>query len=295
MLLIGSRAMPRHLLDREPLDWDFICTWEEFEAVGKDGATECYPTNGGNTMVLKWGPQIREYEIAWPGSSASILLDHWTDRNEGWIAFADIDLLFTLKATHRFRKDSPHFEKTRRDYLALEAAGAVLCGREGQYREFYDARCAEYKHAHPKLNVKKSEFFVPGGDLQYVYDHDSIHVSVALGPDSRPAYTYFKRPGSEVMCDRQLFEASPPETQLNSVIEEACVLALERSQIPFPGRWSPARSYRVALQKVASSISSGWWREFSWLHYDEALAGMPDYVGMFRSGIENGTVKLAAH
>jgi hypothetical protein len=70
------------------------------------------------------------------------------------------------------------------------------------------------------------------------------------------------------------------------VYEESCVLALERSQIPFPDA-SPRKSFEYALMKVCTSITSGFFREWAWEHYDDVLAlynelGENDYIERFK-------------
>jgi hypothetical protein len=50
-------------------------------------------------------------------------------------------------------------------------------------------------------------------------------------------------------------------------------------------------SFLKALEKVCTSITSGWWREFAWENYEAALA-MHDrnYVDRFWKAVEAGTV-----
>jgi hypothetical protein len=94
------------------------------------------------------------------------------------------------------------------------------------------------------------------------------------------------------MVDRDKWDNLDYETKLNSVIEEATVLALERSQIPFRGKVDPHRSFLIALEKVCTSISSGWWREFAWENYDEAARRYdPAYVRRFDLGVVEGRVR----
>jgi len=139
------------------------------------------------------------------------------------------------------------------------------------------------------LNVKKQDFFNKD-DIDYVYDHDSIHW--AIKHMNRPAYEFFKADAAEVMCSRDLFEAQPENVKLNAVLEEAYVLALERSQIPFQGEITPERSFKVALMKVCTSITSGWFREFAWENYYQVLARYSDdYVDRFWTGVQSGVVK----
>jgi hypothetical protein len=148
-----------------------------------------------------------------------------------------------------------------------------------------------YDYKHPSLMRNKKMFFDPKEGVDYKYDHDSIHLAMAVEP-LVPAYTKFKHDQAEVMIDRTKWDAQPLDVRLNSVLEESYVLALERSQIPFRGKVDPSRSFRIALQKVCSSISSGWWREFAWENYDAVLARFDrDYVTKFDAAVEAGIVK----
>ncbi len=135
----------------------------------------------------------------------------------------------------------------------------------------------------------KDDFF-KGDGVTYVYDHDTIHESVKNL--DKPAYTYFKPENSPVMCDKNMFFACDEQTRLYSVLEEATVLALERSQIPYPEMWSSRKSFEFALGKVCTSITSGWWRSWAWEHYNEVLAIFKDdYLERFKQGVESGLVK----
>lgn len=71
------------------------------------------------------------------------------------------------------------------------------------------------------------------------------------------------------------------------------MLALERSQIPHAGNITPHASFLIALQKVCTSITSGWFREFAWEHYHEVRALYRDtYVPRFWEHARLGKVKL---
>ena len=212
---------------------------------------------------------------------------------------ATLDELYTLKMSHRYLKDSPHFRKTRNDILLMRVLGASIFDptwfKEREYETYW------YKH--PKLNVKKKDFFT-GDGVQYVYDHDDIHMAMAhlrdwtdgdsySNPSLRvPAYRLYMMDGSEVQCSRKKFFEANEGIRLYGVLEEAQVLALERSQIPFRGKVDPRRSFDIALQKVCTSITSGWFREFAWENYSliEAMYES-DYVDRFWSAVDAGKVR----
>lgn len=312
MLIIGSRALLHHFpnLERTPKDWDFICTFEEFQKwskANKGNIAHCVPLSGDKFHVRDKDGMNYEFEIAWPGSSGAFLMEVLVA--EGNDTICPINWLYALKMSHRYLKDSPHFLKTMRDIQFLRnhivKRDERLC-----YGEWFKQRELEtYTYKHPKLDVSKGEFFT-GDGVQYVYDHDSIHLTVALterthlqrcaGPNvlgkmvsygkevttTYPAYTFYMKDGSEVMTSKEKFMSVPEEIRLYGVYEESCVLALERSQIPYPNT-PPRKSFEMALMKVCTSITSGWFREYAWENYDKVIAlyeaqGEWDYVHRFQ-------------
>ena len=155
-----------------------------------------------------------------------------------------------------------------------------------ELQEVLKKREAEtYNYAHPNLNVSSNDFF-KGDEVPYIYDHDSIHEAIALLGE--PAYKQYMKDGSEVMTSKEKFFAAPEHVRLLGVYEESCVLALERSQIPFGDEVSPKESFVMALSKVCTSITSGWFREYAWeqygavMHFYHAM-GEDDYVNRFKS------------
>lgn len=298
MLVIGSRALKKtgeEYLSSSPRqwDWDYICTYNEFLEYKKQvGKCMTYPINRGKTMILKTKTLIAEFEIAWEDSTAAALLEIIKQNpslvvEEDGKYWAKPDLIFTLKKSHRYLKDSPHFLKTMVDYNHMLSLG---CQVPESLRDWYKKREKEtYWYSHPKLDVSKNEFF-KGPEIPYVYDHDTIHL--AMMHLDKPAYDYFKPDDKEVMCSKEMFMACDEKIRLYSVLEESYVLALERSQIPAPNAWTPRKSFEVALSKVCSSITSGWFRAYAYEHYFDVLALYNDnYTKKFWAAVDSGIVK----
>lgn len=311
-MLIGSRALVANNPElegvRKCVDWDFICTIEQFTAwhkANKANLRFAVPTQGGKYYHARDKDGMNyEFELAWPGTSAEKLLQGYG--GEG-IA-TNYDLLF-IKLSHRYKRNSPHFLKTMSDIKFLRSKlnriDELYTGKEW---ELFKLRESEsYTYAHPKLNVSSKEFF-NGDGVNYVYDHDSIHLAVALitsnyevdhdgyslielrEPKKSPAYTFYMKEGSEVMTSKEKFMSQPEHIRLYGVYEESCVLALERSQIPHglgkDGGPSPRWSFEMALMKVCTSITSGWFREYAWENYQKVLdlyneLGENNYVELF--------------
>lgn len=296
MILIGSRALalraPKALL-RKPLDFDFVCTKEEFEEwilinSDKAGMKKVYPEK--NKMIVE-GSTNCEFEIVGGAPSTEMLVnlvEQSPDSLEtpfGWIP--NLDMLFTIKSTHKYLRNSPHFWKTLVDYHILKKIGATV---RPEYQEFFKLREKEtYNYSHPKLNQSKDGFFADDA-IQYVYDHDTIHESVARF--DKPAYTYYMKDGEQVQCDKNKFFAIDQAIRLAGVVEEAAVLAIERSLVPHPNVWTPEYAWRFALSKVCSSITSGWFRAFAYENALEILKLYPvNYWDKFQEDVKLGLVK----
>jgi hypothetical protein len=295
MILIGSRALmlrAPQLLMRKPQDFDFVCTMPEFEAWFADNKDKLnpkkvYPEN--NKMIVE-GSSNCEFEIVAPNTSSAMLVElvkaDAIETSFGLVP--SLDMLFAIKASHKYLKNSPHFWKTLADYHILKRAGAKV---RPEYEAFFKLRQKEtYTYAHPKLNQNKDGFFADD-NIKYVYDHDTIHQSVAMF-DGIPAYTRYMKDGAEVQCDKAKFFACPREIQLAGVVEEAAVLAIERSLVAHPGIWTPKFAWRFALSKVCSSITSGWFREFAYESAFDVLRLYPEnYWEKFQKDVESGLVK----
>lgn len=305
MILIGSGALNFYLEERiVPRDIDLVGTYEEVEElVKKLSPATCYPINSGSSMFMRLKDgTIIEVEIAWEGSRAEKLIK-FIDKQRwfGWSEIVQVlnfhcrlpalDVLYMLKMSHRYLKDSPHFLKTMKDIRKMREMGCTILP---EWQEFYEERMRDtYTYNHPSLKVGKGEFFdsEKTGVVQK-YDHDSIHEAVAHL--DKPAYTYFTT--GEVWSDMNIFETLPERVKLLAVLEESLVLAAERSQLAFPEckidlNWS----FNKALEKVCTSITSGRFREYSWDNYDKVQEMYSeigkDYMDRIYAGIASGLVR----
>ncbi|WOZ57556.1 hypothetical protein [Pseudomonas phage vB_PseuGesM_254] len=302
MLIIGSKALAHHgmLVDRQINDSDYICTMAQFRAWAKSHKEiirRCVPLSGTKYHVRDKDGWNYEFEIAWEGTAARQLLDIYEGHGE-----ASADWCYALKMSHRYLKDSVHFLKTMRDIQFLRTVISDDAHLIIESDWFKQRECETYTYSHPKLDVSKEQFFT-GDGVNYIYDHDSIHLTVAITqewdqPENQdnydqhpvPAYTFYMKDGSEVMTSKEKFMSAHESVRLYGVYEETCVLALERSQIPHglgkEGGPTPRWSFEMALMKVCTSITSGWFREYAWENYDKVLAmyndlGEDDYIQRF--------------
>lgn len=319
VVIIGSHALTWHGIDigRIPKDSDYIMTYNKFESYIKDckkhdfQPPQYYPISNGKKFVSKRSTQIDEIEIAWENSLVEELM-HYIDNDldtikvnlkeqlnidnlsvkEFWIP--SLDVLYTLKMSHRFLKNSPHFEKTRDDIFLLRNHGAKIFEQEW----FKKREEQTYNYSHPALNVNKKEFFKD--ETFYKYDHDDIHEAVKYG--KRPAYKKILVPGEQVKCSPDLFNNLTFLEKMWCAIEEVRVLTLERGLIPNDFKVNPYKMYKIAAQKVCTSITSGWFRDFCWENYDliietyeKELMYNDNFVDKFEKALYNGKVRDFNH
>lgn len=269
MLLIGSHALIENGYDigRSPSDFDYICTFEDFNKKFKEmkkDVKHCVPLSATKYHVVDRFNMNYEFEIAWPDSAAHELLVHLGAIDNH--VTTPVEVLLALKHSHKYLKDSPHFLKTMRDIQFLEKQGVVLNQWLLDWLPWRERETYVYKH--PKLDVSKGEFF-SGDNVNYVYSHDALHEVLAL--DGKPAYKSYMKEGSEVMTSREKFFSCSDRIRLLGGVEESLVLCAERSLIPYNFGPDADRMFEFALQKLCTSISSGWFRKHCWESYDEIL------------------------
>lgn len=296
MILVGSRALEFRLKNvgkefyRPCADLDYLCTEKEwgvqFIRYTHEEGVELVERNGNKGHVkLTDGTHI-EFDIAQPRDSTDILIQYCKANPQSMFLnngdfVAPLDVLYLLKMSHRFKKNSPHFFKTMNDIHYMRSLGAKI---PVELEDVFKLREKEtYDYSHPNLDVKSKDFF-KGDEVPYVYDHDTIHEAVAvLGV---PAYKSYMKDDSEVMTSKEKFFEVEEHIRLLGVYEESCVLALERSQIPFNFEIPARQSFVMALSKVCTSITSGWFREYAWENFGTVMRfydkmGETDYIERF--------------
>lgn len=303
-LLIGSNALRAHgiAVERRNLDMDFIATMDSIKAMIDQNKTRfvkiqhsedanhlfMFPRNGNDAIF--------DIEIAWLDSVSDTLIDIVLNNGlykmteEGYYAVSP-SVVLALKLSHKYKKNSRHFLKTMRDIQMLKGLGYKVPKCLSEWLK--DRKKWTYDYKHPKLEggVTKADFFKDDG-IRYVYDHDSIHVAVKHL--HQPAYRFFQPDGEEVGTSKEEFFAQPRDVQLLAVLEESYVLSLERAIVPFNLKTFEQRkkAFDTALEKVCTSITSGWFRKFAWDNFDEVNdLYNQEYVDRFWHEVESGNVK----
>lgn len=298
MIMVGSRALEMQLkrqdkeLYRSCVDLDYLCTEKEWliQSIihAHDELVELVERTGNKGHVKMVAGAHIEFDIAQPGDSTDLLIQYCKANPQSLFLnngdfVAPVDVLYLLKMSHRYKKNSPHFFKTMNDIHFMRSLGAKI---PPELEEVFKLREKEtYNYSHPNLDVKSKDFF-KGDEVPYVYDHDSLHEAVAvLGV---PAYKSYMKDDSEVMTSKEKFFAQENHIRLLGVYEESCVLALERSQIPFNFEVPARQSFVMALSKVCTSITSGWFREYAYENFHVVMKfyesmGETDYIERFKA------------
>lgn len=323
MILVGSQAMRWHLGNwadnrlANIQDYDFICTSDEFKSLVNSlmqkGNKLCaieYPDNKAIAKFVSFDKRLFVIDASLIDKVGQLQesdaqIHDWVSTHYGTykykIQHGDIviqtyivtpNLCYLMKLSHKFKKDSPHFEKTRNDIIWFETKYNMdreKLSNQKAFEEMLDLReKLTYNNKLPKLNQDKKDFFTDS--VPYQYDHDTIHEAVKHL--DKPAYMYYIKDGEQVMCDVNKWNELPEIVKLYGVLEESYVLALERSIIPF--NTNPERAFTISLQKVCTSITSGWFREFAWQNYDKVKTMYHEsFVKKFTKALEDG--KIAPH
>jgi hypothetical protein len=303
MLIIGSKALQHHGVlpsGRVPSDTDIIGTFKEYQKFAREGKWKVnVPLSGNKFKLVDKDNHINEFTIAWDGSTDKELLD-LMEVGEFATKYATPHIVLLLKETHKYLKNSPHFNKTMEDIIYLRetlncTVNDYIKTFDGWHnnnalRKWYDRREKEtYNYSLPKLNQGKKDFF-NDDTLEYIFDHDLTHEVVALG--DRPAYLEYKPEDVEVWCDKGMFFECDELTKLKGVYEESLVLTLERWLVPNDFKVNPYDGFKIALMKVCTSITSGWFREYAWENYHRVLQMYSnDFVDQFKVALSSGEIK----
>lgn len=203
----------------------------------------------------------------------------WDDRLASW-KFGDVatlDELYTIKVSHSFWDLHGTWSKHMSDIVKMKNKGAVLIP------ELYDILYPIWSDLHGKkkanLEASPEEFF--NSNVHRVYDHDSIHASVAYYDE--PLFKSILRDDHEVAVSREKFESLDTMDKDRLVYEEAYATALERLVIPSGYTYSPKRAYSWAIKKTITSFSKGWFPLYIVDNYSRFVSPDVNYVNVHKS------------
>lgn len=243
IILIGSAALEQYIdLKRRPKDRDYFAS-------------------GSVAKTYDWQPVETFTHPA---------LEEWFGTE---IRTATLNELYTIKLSHIFWDlKNKSWEKHCYDLMLMRRAGAEF--DMGLYAVLY--KIWEEVHGKKKANLNASpeDFF--NKQVSRIYEHDSIHHSIAYY--DRPMFERILRDGHEVAVDIAKWEALSLEDKFKTVREEVYATALERQIIPSNYTASPRAAYQWALKKTITSFSKGWFPLFIVTHLEELWKPDINYV-----------------
>ena len=208
----------------------------------------------------------------------------WDDAFSSWlagkgeVAYATPDELITIKASHAYwdlRNGS--WNKHMNDLLFLKERGARI---DPQLHDMlYEVWERRYGAKEVNLTQEAADFFRDA--VRRVYDHDSIHDSVAYG--DRPLYESVLKDGASVQVDMMKVRAMDFHDQVRLYREEIYATALERKVIPSDYTCSPRAAYAWALRRTITSLTKGWSARFIVTNFDVFHRPDMDYVARHKS------------
>lgn len=199
------------------------------------------------------------------------------------IKILGVEGLFALKKSHvwhpnrkpdSFRKNIHAYHTLKKEFEEIQKIDAALLhpiylekvnkfvkDRTKMTEEFFNVKT-------PVLNVPAEKFF--DDFVVKKYDHDMLH-DMAAHLDV-PIYKMIQPDNSDtVWCSEELFSDLSSDLQLWCVQEEAYVIACERFLIPNDWEGSFGAAYMKALDKICTTLTSGWFRQFAIDNYYELI------------------------
>lgn len=183
----------------------------------------------------------------------------WDDRLHAYLdkvgegmRIATLDELYTIKVSHSYWElKNGSWWKHIKDQRLLKEAGATLID------EFHDIlyKIWEDRYGKKRVNLDMSAATFFKDAVKRIYDHDSIHYSVAYG--DTPMYEAVLKDGSDVLVDSKKLWQMSDEDRDKLFLEEIYATALERIIIPSEYRASPRAAYAWALTRTITSLTKG--------------------------------------
>jgi hypothetical protein len=124
---------------------------------------------------------------------------------------------------------------------------------------------AAYPQGHPSLKKSVEDFF--DDYVEKKYNHDYLHELVAY--HDKPLYTQLQRDASSAWCDKDLWDKLSNDDKIKCVAEETQVIAIERFLVPSNWNYAPRHAYLKSLDKVCTTLCSGYFRDFAIDNYPE--------------------------
>lgn len=308
MLLLGSKSLCSYFEDIERFkksDFDVVSSYDDFNifiSKNEKYIIKMVPISSNKFIIkLKKHDLINTYEIEIDFKESS----KWLLKNKSSISekllvddfnnifiIPNIEILYLTKKSHI--NHNIHYSKNIKDYSLLK--DYIKKDKLNNYIEYYNLRKKEVSERinrkNPKLSVSNEDFFNRSKNIVgYIFEHDDIHEAVKHF--ERPVYEMMKRDFSSAWCEKDMFEKLPHDYKIKCVQEEAYVIALERYIILQKGNYKDYKlSYIDALNKICTSLCSGFFRDFAVENYFQIINEYSsNYVEKFKTKLSEGLIK----
>lgn len=304
MIVIGSHALQLLGYDVTPTDVDILVNfkeWNEFYQSNSEDISEAIPLNGKVQAKFNDGFRIevefigRHESDVWLSNHTGIMSEVYSPILKCMVCVPPLEILYLMKKSH-VHCDSVHFDKTIKDYQHLST---MIDKVPDDYWSFFELRKSEaekrYNHRTPSLNMSNDEFFDRSKNaVGYVFIHDTIHEAVKHF--DVPVYEMIKRDFSLAKCESDMFHDLTFDVRIKCVQEEAYVIAIERYLLQDSGTsdiMTPWLAYKNAVQRICTTLCSGFFRQFAIDNYDEVMRQYDeDFIMRFTRGFNDKTIQM---
>lgn len=308
MLIYGFRALSKYIKELNKIDverimksdYDLIVSINEFndllESFGND-VLEIKPF-GNDGFYIKTLKGNYDIHIVNKENSNKMLYDNKDNFISKFICIdlygnkfevLSLETLFEIKKSHRMILKG--FNKTMNDYYRILN---LLNNKEVEETEFYKLRLketlirAKKQTNHINLKQSKDDFFKTK-NVEYIYDHDSIHESVKLTQE--PMYKKILVSNEEVMCSEELWNKLSDLEKKYCVLEECYTISIERF-LSKNKLSDPYKAFLIALEKVCTTLTKGWFREYAYSNYKEIINMYNEsFWNKFQNDLNIGLIK----
>lgn len=125
-----------------------------------------------------------------------------------------------------------------------------------------------YPQKNPSLKQTKNEFF--DDFVVKKFDHDYLHEIVAY--NDIPMYKRMQDLSKDsVWCEKKKWDLFSHLEKLQCIAEECTVIAFERFLIPKDYKFGFKTAFILSLDKVCTTLTSGWFRDYAIDHYNQLV------------------------
>lgn len=206
--------------------------------------------------VISHKPSELLIDTDWHSAAQYIL-----DRNEN-STFVDPNFLFTLKVSHA--NWDIKWQKTMEDIAFMQKMGCALDD------ELYNLLIGVWNETHGKkqvnLNKPLDEFF--SDYVQREMDHEQVHQLVKF--NDRAMHELIRKDLNIALVSKEMFYSLEREQQLETIMEETLVIAIERFGLKSSiVKSAKVRAFNAAYKQLVTSMTTGWFSKEMILSYFE--------------------------